>query len=205
MRNRTVSVLATALVTGAILLTGCSGGSKPAAKTATADPKPTLSVPKSFASEQARREFVQVALNGDYYVEAEPLLTSMIQSASSDPWVYVQLGKTKYMLNRWDEAVQAWTKASELAPGLTGEMQNNIGNAHRDNRKPELAKAAYKAALEAEPTRWSAAVNLADVLRGEGNVKEAIQVLEAAAKQNPGEVTLADMANSLKSQETQVN
>lgn len=187
---------------GVLLVGGCSGRK---AESPSAPAKPALVVPKEFSSAEAKQEFVANALADDYYAEVEPLLIEAVTSNPADAESFARLGTVKYMLNRFDEAAQAWGKAAELDPARASEMHNNAGNAMRDGKRLEEAKAAYRKALELEPTRWSAAVNLADLLRSEGNLSEALKTLEAAIAANPQEQTLKAVAATYKQASANTN
>lgn len=197
MRNSLSTKLLTAIVTGAILLTGCSAGTKQADPPAAANAKPPLVVPKSFDTEQAKRDFAVKAVNDGYYAEARPLLEESI-AAAPDATALSRLGTAKYNLADYNGAVEAWSKAAELDPNLVGEMHNNIGNALRDSKKLEEAEAAYRTALKVEPTRWTAAINLASMLQLSGNLSEAIKVVENALAANKEIEPLSSFLSSLK-------
>lgn len=205
MRNQKWMPLIAAVVAGAVVLTGCSMGKKAPATQETANNRPALVIPKEFASEHAKRDFAVKAMGNDYYTEAEPLLADVIKNSPNDAAAYAHMGTVKYMLNQFDAAVAAWSKAAELQPNLAAEMQNNIGNALRDARKMEEAKAAYRKATELDPSRSSAAINLADVLKSEGNLEEAVKVLETALTHSPKETLLADLAAAYKQDVAKTN
>lgn len=179
LRNK-LWIAATVIV---VLVAGCTGKGKPADSPNAANDRPPLVVPKTFASDKAKMDFAGNAVLTGYYAEAMPLLE---QSLTTEPNAvgYVRLGTAKYNMQQYEGAIQAWTKAAELDPTLVGEMRNNSGNALRDWGKVTEAEGAYRAALAVEPTRWNAAVNLAAMLKENGRLPEAIEVLRAAVPAN---------------------
>ncbi|HLN60024.1 MAG TPA: tetratricopeptide repeat protein [Symbiobacteriaceae bacterium] len=202
MRSRTWTTLLAVAMVGAVALTGCSSANNqaPAAEKKAAEkiPKPPLEVPKSFENDQAKRDFAVKALLDDYYAEAEPLLADVVKNAPTDAGAFAHLGTTRYMLKQYDQAIEAWKKAAELDPTVAAEMQNNIGNALRDARRTEEAVAAYRQALALDNSLATAAINLADVLKSEGKLDEAIAVLDSALEHNKTEKSLTTVAEVYK-------
>lgn len=205
MRSTPLAKLAVAVLVSSLVLAGCGGASKVApVETPAAAPadnkkaeKPPLEVPASFANDAAKREFTVKAMSGKYYKEAEPLLAELVVTAP-DAKTYTDLGTSRYNLNNYTGAIEAWNKAAELDPKLKALMLNNVGNVLRDSGKRDEAMKSYRQALAVEPTRWTAAINLADMLREDGAMGEAIQVLEAAAVKSPGQPSVTSMLESYK-------
>ena len=65
------------------------------------------------------------------------------------------------------------------------EAQVELGGWHAARRQGDQAIAAYRRALELDPTYVAASVNLADLLRGLGQEREAEAVLREAVKSDP--------------------
>lgn len=193
-----VCVLASLSLTG---LAGCSKqGGQPEPKPAVAEQaKPPLEIPKQFASMTERQVFAAGAVHNGYYAEAKVVLEAAI---AVDPAAlsYQLLGTSLYNLRDYKGAMDAWAKAAERDQTLKGEMQNNIGNALRDSGQLAEAEAAYLSALKIEPTRWTAAINLAALLKDADRLKEAVQILEKAASNNPEVKELGDFLSTYKSE-----
>jgi len=173
-----------ALVVASVALTGCGGSRQPhPSQVAEAGARPVLKVPEAFANETERRMFVVQAVSEGHYAEAKTILEK-VTALDSDSAGLALLGTARYNLSDDPGAIAAWSRAGELNPSQAGEMQNNIGNALRDSRKQAEAEASYRKALKLEPTRWTAAVNLATMLKLENKLPAAIAVLEAAIPAN---------------------
>lgn len=194
LRNR----LAPIVLVGVLALAGCAG-KVPAVpgSFAEAAQKPKLSIPKQFASEQAKRDFAVKAVEDGHYAEANQLLT---ESVAKDPnsLAYQRLGTARYNLADYQGAIDAWTKAADMDTSVTSEMRNNIGNALRDLRKTTEAEAAYRKALELDPERTTAAINLASMLKDQGRLKEALDLLEKARAVNKMDPTLPSLVENYR-------
>ncbi|HYF93391.1 MAG TPA: tetratricopeptide repeat protein [Symbiobacteriaceae bacterium] len=191
--------LAAALLISVMLLTACSGRqAEPTQEVKSAKTRPALVVPKTFASEDEKLNFAVKAVEDRYYAEAAPLLQE-ITASRPEAAVYTHLGTAKYNLNDTAGAIEAWSKAAEMKPELKAEMRNYVGNALRDAKRLDEAEAAYREALQLDPTGWQAATNLATMLRTNGKVEQAIAVLEEVARTNGHVKPLQDLLASLKS------
>lgn len=198
--TRVRNLMLVAVIAGALAMTGCSKTTEPPKPTETAaakKEKPPLEVPASFADEATRQEFVKKAIKDGYYKEAKQILESSIGSAPSAN-AYASLGTARYNLKDYAGAIEAWNKAAELDATKAAMMQNNVGNALRDSKKPEEAKAAYDKALKLDPTTWNAAVNLASLHSSEGKYDQAVAVLEKAIPNNPTIEPLKTLLESYK-------
>lgn len=198
--NRRLTAVVGAILVGTMLLSGCSSGrSAPVTNKAQAQAKPPLQIPASFPNDEAKKDFAIKAVDEGYYQEAEHLLREAL-ATSPDGRTYANLGTALYQLNNFTDAVDAMAKAAQLDPARTGEMKNNMGNALRDAGKIDEAKASYKEALEAEPTRWTAAVNLATILHTEGKVEDAVKLLEATLPANKNAAPVQTLLEAYKSE-----
>jgi len=198
--TRVRNLMLATMIAGALVMSGCSKTTEPPKPTdaaAAKKEKPLLDVPASFANEAARQEFVQKAIAEGYYQEAKTVLESALAN-TPDANAYVSLGTARYNLKDYAGAIEAWNKAAELDVKKAGEMLNNSGNALRDSRKPEEAKAAYEQALKLEPARWTAAVNWATLLASEGKFDQAVKVIEGAIPNNPNIQPLASLLETYK-------
>jgi tetratricopeptide (TPR) repeat protein len=196
-QKRIAALLATVL-TGSIILAGCSGQAKtqPPAQTRTAS---TLEIPKAFPSDQAKMDFAMNAIDNRHYAEAKPLLEEALAN-NPDAHGYMKLGTARYNLDDYAGAMEAWNKAGELDPTLTSTVLTYTGNALRDGRKPDEAAASYRKALQTDPKQWMAAINLATLLRTQGKTADAVAVLEEAAKVNQEIEPIFNLLDSYKKQ-----
>lgn len=203
MHHTLTKRLAAASLAVLAILTGCSGATKkPASPTAQAESvttKPPLKIPASFADDKTKQAFAVKAIKDGYFAEAKPLLEQVAASAT-DAVTFVALGTSRFNTEDYAGAISAWSKAAEVDPKLAGEMQNNIGNALRESRKLEEAKTAYRKALQGEPTRYSAAINLATMLKSEGKLPEAMNVLNDALTANKDVAPLKALLASYKTE-----
>jgi tetratricopeptide (TPR) repeat protein len=199
MKMTTWSKVAALLVVGGLLMVGCSKAATPATPPAAAEQnqRPPLSIPAQFESEQAKRDFAVKAVDDGYYEEAKKLLEETV-AKEPNALAYKGLGTANYNVDDLQDAITAWNKAAELDPSAFAEMQNNIGNALRDLKKVAEAEAAYRTALSTDPTRWTAATNLAMLLKGQDRVNEAIAVLEEAVSNNKDIPPLVSLLDNLK-------
>lgn len=199
-----------ALLTASLAFAGCSGRKAPAVAGTTdtavpaANQKPPLVVPSAFASIADKQDFAVRAVADGYYAEAKPLLESVVASEPT-PLAYGRLGTARYNVGELEEAIEAWKKAAEMDPGMTGEALNNAGNALRDLKRLAEAEAHYRKALEVEPTRWTAATNLAVILKSQDRSAEAITVLEQALANNKEVPPLASLLSDLKQETSKPN
>lgn len=192
------NIVVAAACVAALFVTGCAhkGTTAQPAQTA-ATVKPPLVVPSSFASENDKRAFLRTALSNGYYAEVKSILEPEASTTSSSiDWGL--LGTSKYNLGDYSGAIDAWTKAASADPRVDGEMHNNIGNALRDQGKIDEAQSAYETALKQDPNYWTAAVNLADMLRTNGELKQAVAVLENAMPSNQNVKPLSNLLASYK-------
>lgn len=198
MRSRLLIKLTPVVLAIAIALSGCAG--KTASRNGTEETtsnRPPLAVPKAFDDTSAKRAFALQAIMDGYYAEAHQLLE---QTAKEDPTAesYQILGTGRYNVQDLAGAMEAWRTAMELNPNLTGEMLNNVGNALRDQGKIDEALSHYRNALQTEPTRWTAAINMAMVLKVDGHLTEAIAELESAASANKEVTQLTSLLKDFK-------
>ena len=192
-------VAAVAVMTGALVLGGCGSTVKPSdALTApTQQEKPPLVVPVSFESEQSKQNFMAIAVHDGYYAEAKPLLQQQAE-AKPDGNTFGLLGTTLYNLKDYEGAVAAWAKAAELNPELGGLMFNNMGNALRDSDQLAEAIEAYEMAIQLEPTRWTAAINMAALLHADGKTEKAVSILESALPANKDVPSLVSLLEAYR-------
>jgi tetratricopeptide (TPR) repeat protein len=197
-----VKNIAPILLAGALILTGCTkagSSATPPAKAAgdSATQKPPLQVPAQFANEADKRGFAVKAVGDGYYAEALPLLEQTV-AAEPNAIAYRELGTARYNLKDYKGAADAWTQAGKLDSTLQAQMESNVGNTLRDSKDYAGAEAAYRKALQIDPHRWQAAINLATMLRLNGKTEDAVAVLQAAIPDNKDITPLSNLLKSLQ-------
>jgi len=115
----------------------------------------------------------------DYRAEV-PELQKAIEADPADLYALESLAVAHYQLKEYEQAEAAYLKI--LAIQEDAFTRNNLGNVYRDWGKTEEAKAAYRQAMEEDPTLKFPYVNLSGVLQKEGDVAGAIEVLQEGAK-----------------------
>lgn len=204
MRNVVWLKVVPALVAGTMLISGCQAGAvqqkaAPAVVGLAQVQKPALKVPASFADDNAKKDFAIQALTSGHFKEAAPLLKEVVAS-KPDPVAYKNLGTALYNMKDYKGAIDAWSKAAELDPKLLAEVKNNIGNVLRDTRKIEEAEASYREALKLDVKQWNAGVNLAELLRSQNRLTDAIAVIEQVKANNKDVEPLTSLLESYKAE-----
>ena len=115
----------------------------------------------------------------DYRAEV-PELQKAVEADPADLYALESLAVAHYQLKEYEQAEAAYLKI--LAIQEDAFTRNNLGNVYRDWGKTEEAKAAYRQAMEEDPTLKFPYVNLSGVLQKEGDVAGAIEVLQEGAK-----------------------
>lgn len=115
----------------------------------------------------------------DYRAEI-PELEKALEADPTDLSTLERLAVAHYQLKEYADAEAAYLKI--LAVTEDAFTRNNLGNVYRDWGKTEEAKAAYRKAMEDDPTLKYPYVNLAGVLKNEGDVEGALAVLEDGAQ-----------------------
>lgn len=115
----------------------------------------------------------------DYRAEI-PELQKAIEADPADLYALESLAVAHYQLKEYEQAEAAYLKI--LAIQEDAFTRNNLGNVYRDWGKTEEAKAAYRQAMEEDPTLKYPYVNLSGTLQKEGDVAGAIKVLQEGAK-----------------------
>ena len=180
----TVLVLATALLLAVGVVAGCSGSTTTATASGQSVTAPTArgsgSTTTTKAGASVTRTSSTSVVQGDKTVEeyqAElPGLEAKAKATPDDKAVLQDLATAYYMVDRVGDAAAVYEQMLKL--GETPTMRNNYGNMLRDMGKTEEAKAAYTKALADDPKLVVAYVNLAGQLVREGNMDEAMKVLD---------------------------
>ncbi len=87
------------------------------------------------------------------YPDAETWLKTSLQMDQNSPDTWYNLGRLRYIQNRFAQAVECFNKALALAPQSV-KAENNLGLAYEGLNRPEEAERAYRQALawqDAEP------------------------------------------------------
>jgi Flp pilus assembly protein TadD len=91
---------------------------------------------------------------------------------------------------RYSEALEEFARASRLSP-WDPRPYDGMGNVYRNMILEERAEDAYRKAIECDPGYLPSTKSLCMLLYDFGRNKEAIELLEEAAKKAPGDVFLS--------------
>ncbi|MES1245806.1 MAG: hypothetical protein ABUT39_29635 [Acidobacteriota bacterium] len=73
-----------------------------------------LSVPEDGLAYYDTLVRARALYQGDKFAELEPLAERLAREYPRDPWNWLMLGRTKFRLNKYDQAISAWEKAGPL-------------------------------------------------------------------------------------------
>ncbi len=123
-------------------------------------------------------------------------LEKTISNEGDNPDVLVELGVNYYVVQNFDKAIEAYTKATSLNPD-DFIAWNNLGNVYRDLVNFRPANDAYKKSLEINYNYIPAYLNLMNLYaiwpedeEGDNMRKQIIPTLEKALEFNPENETL---------------
>jgi Flp pilus assembly protein TadD len=102
----------------------------------------------------------------------------------------IETAKGLFDSERYSEALEEFTKASRLSP-WDPRPYDGLGNVYRKMILEERAEEAYRKALECDPGYLPSTKSLCMLLYDFGRNKEAIDLLEEAAKKAPGDAFLS--------------
>lgn len=146
-------------------------------KLAKEGPSKTASMPPQ-AGQQAQSADVQMAAR---ILELEEFLKKNPEDAKA----WTQLGNIFYDTNRVTDAIEAYGRSLELAPG-NPMVLTDLGVMHRRNQSPEKAIEYFDLAIQANPDFETARFNKGIVLMHDlNNLDAAIQVWEELLEINP--------------------
>jgi tetratricopeptide (TPR) repeat protein len=170
-----LAVIALVVLTG--LVAGCSDDE---ATTTTVSDSATDSTTTTVAATTDETTIVEGGKSLDDYEAEIPTLEEAIAADPTDIFALENLAVAHYQLGEYEEAVDAYLQI--LAIQEDAFTRNNLGNAYRDWGKADEAKAAYRKAMEDDPTLKYPYVNLAGLLKKEGDIQGAMEVLTEGAK-----------------------
>jgi protein O-GlcNAc transferase len=98
---------------------------------------------------------------------------------------YLNLGYIYTKQGRFDEAIQALKKAMAMTPRLAAECHNNLGVAHLLQGRKQEATNEFKLALQARPGYARPYFKLGTIYEEDGDLDQAIDCLEKAARTEP--------------------
>jgi arylsulfatase A-like enzyme/thioredoxin-like negative regulator of GroEL len=154
---------------------GYAGGSgRPRADVALPDPKKVIGTLESI--NDARR-----LIGERRFPEAEKLLTAVIRQSPRNLSAFVLLGSSQIASGQPGGAVDALTRAAELAP-YNADVQFNLGLAWSGRGDALRAEKAFRRTLVLAPRYQDAAVNLVNMLMQTGHTVEAEKALGDARK-----------------------
>jgi Tfp pilus assembly protein PilF len=166
--------VAVVLVVGVVA--GCSSGGTVGSATTTAGVVTTRTSTTSV---------IQGDKSKEEYLAELPGLEAKAKATPEDRTALLDLAAAYYMVDRIQDAAAVYEQMLKLGEDPT--LRNNYGNMLRDMGKTEEALAAYRKALEADPTLVVAYVNLAALLVREGKKDEAMSVLDGGIAKVEGE------------------
>lgn len=114
--------------------------------------------------------------------EALQLLTPLAGAKHRE--VQIALGVAEYQNKDLDAAAEAYLRATQVDP-QSAVAQNNLGNVYRDQKKYDLAAAAYQKAIDLDSTYVTAIYNFSSMLQMVGRLAWAEDVLHTGVIKNP--------------------
>jgi len=132
------------------------------------------------AASTATSTLVPSAKSRDEYRAEIPELEKALETDPNDLYSLEALAVAHLQLEEYEQAEAAFLRI--LAIQEDAFTRNNLGNVYRDWGKTDEAKAAYRQAIEEDPTLKYPYVNLAGVLKKEGDIEGAAEVLREGLK-----------------------
>ena len=146
------------------------------------------------APEDLRNVALDYVLLGDY-VDADRWIQRALMMAETDSENWYVLGRIRYSNGRYSDAVHAFERTLELAPGNL-KAENNLGLAYEELNQPEKAIDAYQKAIAAgdksgQPSEQPMN-NLAVLLTHRSDLDGALALLTRAVKLAPDDVSIRE-------------
>jgi len=109
--------------------------------------------------------------------------------AEEFPEVYEKIGDVHAAAKRYDQALEAWTRARELRPE-NANLLNKIGAYLLQTGKVEEAVAAFEAAVAADPEAHQAVFNLGVVALQAGDFAASMEHFDSALELSPEDAAI---------------
>lgn len=169
-----------------LCLSGCGQDSPPAATAATnAEQTIPLQPPTAW------REGVTSMQAGDY-AAAETHFTEAINTVPQDYHAYADRGLVRALTERYEEARNDLTRASDLAPGIPA-VEYNWAMYYKLQGQLDDALTHFQNVLKKEPKNAWTLYGIATIYADRGETEPALTYLERAIAADP---TVADAARS---------
>lgn len=126
------------------------------------------------------------------YADASTWLKRAAGLKPLDEQIWYMLGRTRFNLNDFSGAIEAFEQTLRLHPGHI-EAENNIGLCLQESGDKQKARAAFQQAIDwqgASPTDAQPFLNLGSLLAGDGQTADAFPLLEKAAALAPENATV---------------
>jgi tetratricopeptide (TPR) repeat protein len=118
-------------------------------------------------------------------VDTAKLLQEEVKKDPKNLNAWINLGNIMMDTHRYQEAIDAYTKALELDPRNVN-VRVDMGTCYRNANKPDIAVREYKKALEIDPAHINAHKNMAVVLAYDlHDNKQAMKEFEKALELAP--------------------
>jgi len=132
------------------------------------------------------------AIASDYvllrdYADAEKWFTEVTRETPNDADAWYLLGRTKFNVSSYTDAVSCFERAMTLQPRYI-EAENNLGLALKELNELEEAKQAFRTAIDwqgVNPVDSQPFLNLGTMLADGGDLDKAVPVLAKAATISP--------------------
>jgi tetratricopeptide (TPR) repeat protein len=137
--------------------------------------------------EAFRHNYAQVLLSAGRFEDAARLYRELTREFPLNEVAAVGLVRSLLVAEKVDEAI-AFLETASKKHSNSAAFLNERGRAASAKKVPKLAIADYRRALQLNPRFTSAAVNLATALSEEGEVDEALRILEGLNASEPRNV-----------------
>jgi len=122
---------------------------------------------------------VLMAKGVEYYDEALGLSREAVNLAPNNPDVHFDHGRVLKQLDEWDQAIISYNKALSMKPEWI-DAYCSLGNLYEKTHDIKNAESAVRKALSINPEYPQALYLRAVLLRRQGRIKEAIEILQKA-------------------------
>jgi cytochrome c-type biogenesis protein CcmH/NrfG len=119
-----------------------------------------LAIYKSPGSSESQSATVTQEQNGGHDMAA---VESQVTATPNDPGAWIHLGNAYFDTDQPAEAIKAFTRALELAPG-NADVLTDLGVMYRRNEQPDKALLIFEQAIKVAPTHELARLNMGVVL-----------------------------------------